>query len=122
MSNIMYFWSSSLTLYCLSVHKAREELGGKLQGLCGDMNGERLFEFRSPRRCVLPSGELMAAQYQTQCTEDVKDEPASSIRHPKSLYRNSKATTNNSCPKQEGTPTSLRTIGLRSIGDSATQH
>lgn len=119
----------SNSLNCL-VHsqKGRESLGGQLQGLCGDMNGERLFEFRGPRRCVLSSGSLMTAQYQTS------DRPHCSIRfHPSISHDGSSSSSGgiqqnkmesslassshagrlpddnlNNCPRQEGSPTVIQ--------------
>lgn len=98
--------------------QARESLGGQVQGLCGDMNGERLFEFRGPRRCVLSSGSLMAAQYQTSdrphCfvgfgsvslrgnnAQQQQQPPASD--DPTSLHH-----LTNNCPRQEGSPTVIK--------------
>ena len=81
-----------------------------MQGLCGDMNGERLFEFRGPRRCVLSSGSLMAAQYQTSdrphCSlaNDVdhqQQSPASDDRIPPHHF-------DYNCPRQEGSPTVIK--------------
>lgn len=69
-------------------------LRGRLQGLCGDMNGETLFEFRGPGRCVLASGELMAGQYAT----------SSQCRHLPPAAA-AAAALDAGCPRQEGAPT-----------------
>ncbi|XP_045027440.1 uncharacterized protein LOC116919379 [Daphnia magna] len=100
------------------VIKARESLGGQMQGLCGDMNGERLFEFRGPRRCVLSSGSLMTAQYQTS------DRPHCSTATPHAQQKlltlqspNGRIPLHNSndCPRQEGAPTVIKMpVGVHS--------
>lgn len=90
-----------------------------MQGLCGDMNGERLFEFRGPRRCVLSSGSLMAAQYQTS------DRPHCSVSHAQqkhltfeSPYGRNALHNLNDCPRQEGAPTVIKMpVGVDSQSD-----
>ncbi len=123
--------SLNCLVYVLHSQKARESLGGQLQGLCGDMNGERLFEFRGPRRCVLSSGSLMTAQYQTS------DSPHCSITFHSISHDGSSGSSSssggiqqnkepssfmassshgrlpdyynlNNCPRQEGSPTVIR--------------
>ena len=42
---------------------APTELRGKVCGLCGDFNQEVYDEWKTPGRCALPSGDLMAASY-----------------------------------------------------------
>lgn len=76
-----------------SSSQAMASLRGRLQGLCGDMNGETLFEFRGPGRCVLSSGELMASQYATssRCQAHRHLPPAAAL--------------DAGCPRQEGAPT-----------------
>lgn len=103
---------------CIVRLQARESLGGQMQGLCGDMNGERLFEFRGPRRCVLSSGSLMTAQYQTS------DRPHCSTATPHAQQKlltlqspNGRIPLHNSndCPRQEGAPTVIKMpVGVHS--------
>lgn len=68
----------------LIIQQAGRRLRGKVQGLCGDLNEESIFEFRGPRRCILSSGSVMAASYQTswhhpQCR--IRPEVAERLRH-----------------------------------------
>ena len=97
----------------LFIHlQAKESLGGQLQGLCGDMNGERLFEFRGPRRCVLSSGSLMAAQYQTSdrphCFASTSLD-TKNIQHKGQSFALDDPNYNlNNCPRQEGSPTIIK--------------
>ena len=87
-----------------------------MQGLCGDMNGERLFEFRGPRRCVLPSGSLMTAQYQTSDRPHCSDFISLDIKNIQQKGQSLATSADggvahynlNNCPRQEGSPTVIK--------------
>ena len=59
-------WDIKMKLKIQGSHimiKTPRMLRGRTCGLCGDSNQEATAEFKSPQRCTLSSGELMAASF-----------------------------------------------------------
>ena len=72
-----------------------------MQGICGNMDGEKLFEFSDHRRCVYWAGHLMAASYQTShhCPSQARQLISSHLFEQEDI---------NYCPRSEGKPTILK--------------
>ena len=56
------------------------QLRGKICGLCGDFNQEISGEFKTPNRCAVSSGELMAASFKLTDDENCKKDDPISLR------------------------------------------
>ena len=53
--------------------KAPRMLRGRTCGLCGDFNQELTAEFKSPQRCALSSGDLMAATFKVNLNPHLRN-------------------------------------------------
>lgn len=68
-------WDIKMKLKIQGSHimiKTPRMLRGRTCGLCGDSNQEATAEFKSPQRCTLSSGELMAASFKLNSGEGCK--------------------------------------------------